>query len=312
MEREFGARSSADDVLDGVDVEGRHFVVTGATGGLGAETVRALAVAGADVIATGRDREKGEGVLSRVRSERADAKLRFVDLELADLASVRACAADLRESLDAIDVLIDNAAVMACPFSHSADGYELQLATNHFGHFALTLELLPLLRRGSAPRVVVVSSGAHWMGAVDLDDLQFEQREYDPWAAYGQSKTANALFALELQRRFGAELTAYSLHPGAIPTELGRNVEAGREVELPPEVMKTIPQGAATQVWAATASELEGFGGRYLEDCAVAEERDLPDTAGTALGVAPHARDPEVAAALWEASVRLIEPSSVG
>lgn len=307
MSRRFGARSTTADVLSGIDLSGRTAVVTGATGGLGEQTALALASVGARVIVAGRNRERGLAVAKSVQTDSGSPESEFQEIELAELQSVRAFAQRLVDRTDRVDLLINNGAVMACPFSRSVDGHERQLATNHLGHFLLTLELLPLLRQAQAPRVVCVSSGAHWMGGVDLEDIDFLRRSYDPWVAYGQSKTANALFALELQRRFGAEgLTAFSLHPGAIHTELGRNLDGSNDVPVPSELMKTIPQGAATQVWAATAPELESQGGRYLEDCGVAEERAEPDRESTALGVAPHARDPESARRLWQLSCELV------
>jgi NAD(P)-dependent dehydrogenase (short-subunit alcohol dehydrogenase family) len=307
VERRFGARSTTADVLSGIDLTGRVAVVTGATGGLGEETARSLASAGARVILAGRNAERGNSVVESIAraTGRSDAEL--IEIDLADLGSVRSCARRLGDRVDRIDILVNNGAIMACPLARSVDGHELQLATNHLSHFLLTIATLPLLRRAANPRVVCVSSGAHWMGGVDLEDIDFHHRAYDPWAAYGQSKTANALFALELHRRAGGQgLLAYSLHPGAINTELGRHVEPSNSVPVPSEFMKTIPEGAATQVWAATAPELVEHGGRYLEDCALGQPRLEPDRSTTALGVAPHARDAETAVRLWDLSCEMV------
>ena len=305
--RRFGARSTTSDVLSGISLQGRVAVVTGATGGLGEETARALASVDAKVILAGRNVERGESVAEAIRNETGNPGAEFLRIDLADLKSVRQFAEGLRDRVDRVDILINNGAVMACPFSRTVDGHELQLATNHLSHFLLTIAVLPLLGAATNPRVVCVSSGAHWMGGVDLADLDYRERSYEPWSAYGQSKTANALFALELHRRFGNEgLLAYSLHPGAIHTELGRNVEASNAVPVPSELMKTVPQGAATQVWAATAPELILHGGKYLEDCALGVERDGPTRESTALGVAPHARDAASAEQLWDLSCEMI------
>ncbi len=302
MASRFGARSTAAEVLEGIDLGGRRAVVTGASGGLGAETARALARAGAAVVLAARDLAKAGAVAEAIRRETGRNRARVLPLALDSLASVRAFAKQLLEQERELEILVANAAVMACPLQRSTSGHDLQFATNHLGHFLLAQLLLPALRRGAPSRVVSVSSGAHWMSPVLFDDLRFERRDYHPWLAYGQSKTANALFALEFDRRHeGQGVRAFSLHPGAIQTELGRHVTPEINVPVAPENMKTIPQGAATQVYVATAPGLERFGGRYFEDCGVAEPRE-ERAQGTALGCAPHARDPEAAARLWALS----------
>jgi NAD(P)-dependent dehydrogenase (short-subunit alcohol dehydrogenase family) len=300
----FGAESTTDDVLDGVDLSGRRAVVTGASTGLGEETTRALAAHGAAVTMAVRDPERGAAAAARVRDAVPDADLEVMLLDLASLADVRRFASELLARHDRIDLLIDNAGVMACPQASTVDGFELQIGTNHVGHFLLTQLLFPALGDGS--RVVVLSSAGHRFSDVDLDDPNFERTPYDPWTAYGRAKTANALFALELDRRLrerGAH--AYSVHPGGIVTELGRHLteetlavvtDVADDQQI---AWKTVPQGAATSVWAATAPELDAHGGAYLEDCGIAVANpDLdPRSRG---GVKAYAADPARAAALWD------------
>ncbi len=298
----FDDQSTTDDVLDGVDLTGKQVLVTGASTGLGEETTRALAAHGAVVTMAVRDPERGAAAEVRILDAVPDARLEVMVLDLASHADVRRFAGEFLVSHDHLDLLIDNAGVMACPRAETVDGFELQIGTNHVGHFLLTQLLLPVLGEGS--RVVVLSSAGHRFSDVDLDDPNFEHTPYDPWAAYGRAKTANALFAVELDRRLrerGAH--AYSVHPGGIATELGRHlteetlavitdVPSDQAIEW-----KTVPQGAATSVWAATAPELDAHGGAYLEDCSVAASNPDPDSRG---GIKPYAVDPERAAALWD------------
>ena len=308
MARDLHARSSCDDVLEGVDMTGRSVLVTGGSGGLGAESARALAGAGATVVLAGRDLAKTRGVAEQILDARPGAEVEVLPLSLDSLASVRACADAYLARYEGLDVLLENAAVMACPLRRSAEGYDLQFATNHLGHFLLAELLLPALRQAAPSRVVVVGSGAHWFAPVQFDDIRFERSDYHPWVAYGQAKSANALFALEFERRHGRDgVHAYSLHPGAIHTELGRHLTQDTNVPVPDDRMKTLTQGASTQVYLASAPEreLEGFGGRYFEDCAPAEPREERVDA-MALGCAPWARDPELAAQLWELSERAV------
>ncbi len=301
----FDATSTTDDVLAGRDLTGRSFVVTGASTGLGEETTRALSSHGAEVTMAVRDVAKGAAAEARVRASVPNAHIEVRELDLASLASVRAFASALRADRDRIDVLVNNAGVMACPRGTTVDGWELQIGTNHIGHFLLTTELLPLLGEGS--RVVALSSAGHRFSDVDLDDPNFERTEYEPWVAYGRSKTANALFAVELDRRLaGRGAHAYSLHPGGIMTELGRHLTDETIATLSSSIpegqtmdWKTIPQGAATTVYAATAPELEARGGAYLEDCAVAVRNDDLASRG---GIRSYAIDPDRAAALWARS----------
>jgi len=297
----FDDKSTTDEVLAGIDLTGTRALVTGASTGLGEETTRALAAHGAAVTMAVRDAERGEAAAARIRAAVPDADIEVMLLDLASLADVRRFAAEFLASHDRVDLLINNAGVMACPQATTVDGFELQIGTNHVGHFLLTQLLDPAL--GSGARVVALSSAGHRFSDVDLDDPNFEHTAYDPWGAYGRSKTANALFAVELDRRLrdrGAH--AYSVHPGGIITELGRHlteetlavltdVPADEQIEW-----KTVPQGAATSVWAATAPELDAQGGAYLEDCGVARSNPDPASRG---GIKPYAIDPARATALW-------------
>jgi NAD(P)-dependent dehydrogenase (short-subunit alcohol dehydrogenase family) len=297
----FDDKSTTDEVLEGIDLAGTRVLVTGASTGLGEETTRALAAHGATVTMAVRDAERGEAAATRIRAAVPDADIDVMLLDLASLADVRRFAAEYLATHDHLDVLINNAGVMACPQGTTVDGFELQIGTNHVGHFLLTRLLDPLLGDGS--RVVGLSSAGHRFSDVDLDDPNFERTPYDPWGAYGRSKTANALFAVELDRRLRARGGhAYSVHPGGIVTELGRHlteetlavltdVPADEKIEW-----KTVPQGAATSVWAATAAELDAQGGAYLEDCAVATLNPDPASRG---GIKPYAIDPASADALW-------------
>jgi len=305
----FGAASTTSDVLEGIDLGNRVAIVTGASGGLGAETARALAEKGAQVTLAARDLPKTEAVADAIRAE--GGAVEVSELDLTSLASVRGFAEGFLDSHPELHILVNNAGIMACPLARTEQGWELQFATNHLGHFLLTGLLVPALRAGAPSRVVVVSSAAHLMSGVDFDDVHFERREYDKWVAYGQSKTANTLFASELDRRLrGSGVTVNALHPGVIMTELARNMteddmkdllsrrEAGATLEW-----KTVPAGAATSVWAASAPELEGRGGLYLEDCAVAG----PSGEGKpGSGYAPHAFDAEAAQKLWEVSEKSV------
>ena len=291
------------DVLRDVDLSGRTAVVTGGTTGLGLETARALAAAGARVVLTARTAEKGEAAVATIVGAVPDASVEFGVLELGSLDSVRSFADELSAHLERLDVLVANAGIMMVPFGRTDDGFELQFGTNHLGHFLLVGRLLPLLVAGAPSRVVVLSSAGHFAAGVDLDDPNYERRDYAKMDAYGQSKSANVLFAAELDRRYGPlGVHAYSVHPGMVATELGRHFTrddmaelAGRAstagTKLPPLVQVDV--GAATSVWAATAPELDDLGGSYTANTAVATP-------------APHASDPATAEALWNLSEELV------
>ena len=292
----FGPDTTATEVLEGVDLSGRTALVTGASAGLGVETVKALAGAGARVLGAVRDRGKAERVLAGLDVE-------LVDLDLADLESVRACAKEVQSRVDALHLLVNNAGVMACPLGRTAQGFETQLGTNHLGHFVLTTLLTDLLVASAPARVVNVSSRGHLRGGMRWHDPHYlDEASYEKWRAYGQAKTANVLFTVGLEQRLGDRgVHAYALHPGVIMTELSRHLtdedRAGLQSQMRPGglVLKTPEAGAATQVWAATSPELEGRGGLYLEDCQVAGP-----TPGDGSGsYAEWAMSPDEAERLW-------------
>jgi NAD(P)-dependent dehydrogenase (short-subunit alcohol dehydrogenase family) len=307
----FGPDTTTSEVLEGIDLTGRNAIVTGASGGLGAETARALAEKGANVLLAARDLAKAAPVAEAIRPQAAGGSVEVAELDLTSLDSVRAFAARFNEAHEELQLLVNNAGIMACPLVRTEQGWERQGATNHLGHFLLTGLLVPALRAGAPSRVVIVSSAAHLLSPVNFDDVHFERRDYDKWVAYAQSKTANVLFARELNRRLQADgVTANALHPGVIMTELARHLtrdDVKNMMERPPEGVpfrfKAVPAGAATSVWAATAPELEGRGGLYLEDCGIGEPagEEAPGT-----GYAPHAFDPEAAKALWDLSEKLV------
>ncbi|WP_035484889.1 oxidoreductase [Geminicoccus roseus] len=305
----FGAATTAAEVARGVDLTGQVAVVTGGYSGIGLETTRVLAEAGAVVIVPARNLQKAEAALAGLSSVELEA------LDLTDPASVRAFADRVLSSNRAVSILVNSAGIMATPLSRDAAGHEGQFATNHLGHFRLTLALWPALAAACGARVVSVSSRGHQIAGVDFDDIDFNARPYDKWVAYGQSKTANALFAVGLDRRGEQDgIRAYSLHPGQILTDLARHLSAeelagfdafdseGRPRIDPARGMKTVQQGAATSVWCATSPRLAGIGGVYCEDCdvAVAHTGD----AGRR-GVKSWAVDPESAERLWQVSEQM-------
>jgi NAD(P)-dependent dehydrogenase (short-subunit alcohol dehydrogenase family) len=302
----FDETSTTDDVLEGVRLDGKHALVTGATGGLGIETARALASVGASVTIGGRDPQKNDSALATLREQVPGASFDAIEVDLASLSSIASATKALVDTGRTIDLLINNAGVMMCPEGKTADGFETQFGTNHLGHFAFTAGLMPALAPGA--RVVTLSSGAHLRGTCDLEDLNWENRDYDPNLAYAQSKTANIWFASELQRRYGDRLLSLSVHPGVIQTDLARHlpaavVEGMREgFEKAGVAVKNVPQGAATSVWAATAAELSEHGGAYLLDCHVAPpiSEEVPRQ-----GYEKWAYDEANAKALWAKSEAL-------
>ena len=309
MERleQFGAETTADQVLEGIDLTGKSVLITGGTSGLGEESARAMAAKGAQVTITVRNMEKAEQVAARILAE-TESKIEVEELELASFASIRAFAKRILEREETIDILILNAGVMACPHSKTADGYELQFGTNHLGHFLLTCLIASKISDGG--RIVSLSSSGHQFSPVVFEDLQFEKREYHRWAAYGQSKTANALFAVGLNDRLASRnIEAFSLHPGAILTELGRHLTEEdvamyqERVENGTLPIKSIPAGAATQVLAATAPELAGRGGSFLADCHICP---IDDEADSFTVVRSYAVDPDTADRLWRVSEEMV------
>lgn len=321
MATTLGATSTTEDVLSGISLAGKRILVTGASAGLGVETARALAAHGAHVVGAARDLAKAEAATAQVRNDAAahGGTLSLVALDLADLASVRACADGLLAAGEPFDVIIANAGVMATPFGHTADGFETQFCTNHLGHFVLINRIAPLIKAGG--RVVLLSSSGHRFSNVDLEDPNFERTPYDPFVAYGRSKTANLLFAVAFDRRHKERgIRAAAVHPGGIQTELGRHIGASQLEAMVTQInaqlaaegkgpfqWKTIPQGAATTVWAAVAAEADAVGGHYCENCHVGKV--VPDDAvisAISEGVRGYALDPATAEALWKKSEELV------
>jgi NAD(P)-dependent dehydrogenase (short-subunit alcohol dehydrogenase family) len=302
----FGHSSTAAEVLEGIDLSGKLAIVTGGYSGIGREAVRALVDAGAHVIVPARRPDTAREELAGIDGVEVD------ELDLADLASVEAFAERFLASGRGIDLIITNAGVMAAPETRVGPGWELQFATNHLGHFALVNRLWPAIVKGGSSRVVALSSSGHKRSGIRWDDVQFEHG-YDKWEAYGQAKTANALFALQLDA-FGAEegVRAFSVHPGGILTPLQRHLPreemmalgwVDADGKLLVSGFKSPEQGAATEVWAATSPSLDGLGGVFCEDCDIAGPADT--TVSPASGVADHATDPDEAARLWALSAEL-------
>jgi NAD(P)-dependent dehydrogenase (short-subunit alcohol dehydrogenase family) len=313
----FGAKSTTDEVLAGQDLKGKRFLVTGVSAGLGVETARVLVGHGADVIGTARDLAKAERATKHVRDAAwaNGGTLELIEVDLASLASVRKGADTILALGKPLDVIIANAGVMACPFGKTADGFETQFGTNHLGHFVLVNRIAGLLNGGG--RLINLSSAGHRFSDVDLTDPNFEHTPYEEFIAYGRSKTANALFAVEFDRRWRDKgIRATAVHPGGIQTELGRHMgddvldgllatinEANAAAGQPAMEWKTIPQGAATSVWAAVVAPADEIGGQFCEDCNVAEVSELPGLTG---GVQPYALDAESAKALWAKSEEMV------
>ncbi len=306
MSRSPGFETTAEQAAGDVDLRGETIVLTGGSAGLGVETARVLAGRGARIVSVVRDEAKGRAALDRLRERLPEAQLELAVLDLADLDSVRRGGEEIAERFPQIDRLVNNAGVMACPLGRTAEGLELQLGTNHLGHFVLTSRLIGALLAGAPGRIVNLSSGGHQLSPIRFDDPFFEKEPYDKWLAYGQAKTANVLFSVALDKRFSQRgIRAFAVHPGAIMTELSRHMQAsdledlqsrrgGRKLEF-----KTLEQGAATSVWATVAPELEGRGGLYCEDCAIAETLDEP---GAGHGVMAWALDEAAADRLWALS----------
>ena len=315
MTAKFGATSTTDDVLAGLDLKGKRVLVTGAASGLGMETSRALVAHGAYVVGAARDLDKAYAATGAVRAAAATSGgFELIEVDLGSLSSVRTCADKLLSRAEPFDAVIANAGVMATLHGHTADGFETHIGTNHLGHFVLVNRLAPLLLAGS--RVVVLSSNAHRMSDIDLEDLNFERRAYNPVVAYGQSKTANALFAVEFDRRYKERgVRAVAVHPGVINTGLTRDVDiemlkawmagidaARAQQGLSPFEPKSPPQGAATSVWAAFTASSEEIGGRYCEDCHVSTEFKASQDDGFSRGYRAYALDAARAAELWRKS----------
>ncbi len=297
----FTFETTALEVLEGVDLSGRKAVITGGASGIGLETARALAHAGAEVTLAVRDLELGVRAARDILATSGNASTTVAHLDLTDFASIRSFAVAW---LGPLHILINNAGVMAVPeLELSFDGHELQFATNHLGHFALTAWLHHSLAAANGARIVSVSSNAHHFSPVEFKDIDYENRDYDPWGAYGQSKTANILHAVEITRRWSDDgIVANALHPGAIATNLQRYVGTMR---TPVELRKSPAQGAATSVLLAGSPLLEGVGGRYFEDCQEAHVTKEPELFGG--GVNPWALDPASAQKLWDLSLEMLD-----
>jgi NAD(P)-dependent dehydrogenase (short-subunit alcohol dehydrogenase family) len=319
----FGATSTTEDVLSGVNLRGKRILVTGVSAGIGVETARSLAAHGAQVVGAVRDLAKAETATAQVRKDAAQGGgFELIALDLANLKSVRASADALLAVGKPFDVVIANAGVMATPFGHTADGFETQFGTNHLGHFVFVNRIAPLM--GAGGRLINLSSAGHRFSNVDLEDPNFERTPYQPFAAYGRSKTANILFAVAFDRRHREHgVRAAAVHPGGIPTELGRHLEPGqiqamvdqmnKQLEAEgkgPFQWKTIPQGAATSVWAGVVAGAEEIGGRYCENCHVGKL--VPEDANISAiseGVRGYALDPNNAEALWKKSEEMVGES---
>jgi NAD(P)-dependent dehydrogenase (short-subunit alcohol dehydrogenase family) len=324
MANKFGATSTTEDVLSGVNLQGKRILVTGVSAGLGVETARALAAHGAHVVGAARDVVKAETSTAQVRKDAAaqGGSFELVTLDLASLKSVRACATELIAKGEPFDLVIANAGVMATPLGQTVDGFETQFGTNHLGHFVLINRIAPLMRAGS--RLINLASSGHRFANVDLQDPNFDHTPYEPFIGYGRSKTANILFAVAFdQRHRGRGVRAAAVHPGGIQTELGRHM--GREqLEAMvdqinkqeaaqgrgPFQWKTIPQGAATSVWAGVVAPADEIGGRYCENCHVGSiVADNVTISPISEGVRGYALDPGTARALWQKSEEMVGES---
>lgn len=324
MANVFGATSTTEEVLSGVNLKGKRILVTGVSAGLGVEAARSLAAHGADVVGAARDLSKAETATSQVRKDAAanGGSFELVELDLASLKSVRACADGLVSKGERFDVVIANAGVMATPFGHTTDGFETQFGTNHLGHFVFVNRIASLMGAGS--RLINLSSAGHRFSNVDLDDPNFERTPYDPFVAYGRSKTANILFAVAFDQRHRERgVRAAAVHPGAIQTELARHMDPSQLEALIKQIndqaaaagkgsfeLKTIPQGSATSVWAGVVASAEEIGGRYCENCHVSEVVSDDGTLGLiSEGVRAYALDRKNADDLWKKSEKLVGES---
>jgi len=320
----FGATSTTEDVLSGVNLQGKRILVTGVSAGIGVETARSLTAHGAHVVGAARDLTKAEAATAEVRTAAAakDSGFELIELDLASLKSARTCADKLLAKKEPFDVVIANAGVMATPFSLTMDGFEAQFGTNHLGHFLFVNRIAPLIRKGG--RLINLSSAGHRYSNVDLNDPNFERTPYDPFIAYGRSKTANIQFAVAFDQRHRSRgVRAAAVHPGVIHTELARHVDPARIQGLIDQISqqlaaegkpafqwKTIPQGAATSVWAGVVAPAEEIGGRYCENCHVGQLVGEDVTiSGVSEGVRAYALDPNMAQALWKKSEQLVGES---
>ena len=298
-----GAAFTADQVLQGIDLTGSRILVTGVSAGVGRETARVLATHGAQVVGATRDLDKARAAMAQIDSDTAPTgRLQLVELDLASLASVRACANALLAAADPFDAVIATAGVMAAPKGTTADGFETQFGTNHLGHFVLVNRIADLFKPGG--RLVMVSSAGHRGADVDLVDPNFEHMPYDPLTAYRRSKTANILFAVEFDRRHRTrDVRATAVHPGAVLTATTQKLIEAQPLAASAFIWKTVAQGAATSVWAGLVAPPHEVGARYCEDCHVA---DVVDDPAASFGVRSYALDPGHAKALWVKSEEMV------
>jgi NAD(P)-dependent dehydrogenase (short-subunit alcohol dehydrogenase family) len=321
MANMFGATSTTEDVLAGVNLGGKRILVTGVSAGIGVETARSLAAHGALVVGAVRDLAKAEAATAQIRRDAAahGGGFELVAVDLANLRSVRSCASTLLKEGKPFDLVIANAGVMATPFGHTADGFETQFGTNHLGHFVLVNRIVPLMGPGS--RVINLASAGHRFANVNLEDPNFERTPYEPFAAYGRSKTANILFTVAFDQRHRVRnVRAAAVHPGGIQTELGRHIDPSHLQTMveqmnkqlaaegkAPFQWKTVPQGAATSVWAGVVAPSDEIGGQYCENCHVGKivPEDVTISA-ISEGVRAYALDPSAAEALWKKSEELV------
>src|ERR1700693_4864505 len=324
MTKVWGATSTADEVLSGIDLHGKYILVTGVSAGIGVETARALAVHGAQGTGAARDLEKAAAATAQVRKDAAanGGGFELGALDLASLKSVRACADELLARGEPFDVVIANAGVMATPFGLTVDGFETQFGTNHLGHFVLVNRIASLIRAGG--RLINLASSGHRFSNVDLNDPNFRRTPYDPFVAYGRSKTANIIFAVAFDQRHRARgIRAGAVHPGGIQTELGRYIDPSHIQKMIDQISqqlaaegkgpfqwKTIPQGAATSVWAGVVAPAEEIGGRTCENCQIGKVvREDVTISAISEGVRAYALDPKNAEALWKKSEELVGES---
>jgi NAD(P)-dependent dehydrogenase (short-subunit alcohol dehydrogenase family) len=327
MANAFGATSTTEDVLSGVNLKGKRILVTGVSAGIGVETARALAAHGAQVVGAARDLTKAEAATAQVRKDAAagGGSFELIALDLANLKSVRACADELLAKGKRFDVIIANAGVMATPFGHTADGFETQFGTNHLGHFVLVNRIASLMGAGS--RLINLASSGHRFANVDLEDPNFKHTPYEPFVAYGRSKTANILFAVAFDQRHRERgIRAAAVHPGGIQTELARYMDPSHLEAMIKQIneqaaaegkgsfeFKTIPQGAATSVWAGVVAPADEIGGRYCENCHASDV--VPDNVTLGMlneGVRAYALDRKNAEALWKKSEEMVGESFAG
>jgi len=324
MAETFGPTSTTEEVLSGIDLHGKRILVTGVSAGLGVETARSLAAHGAHILGTARDLAKAEVATAQIRRDAGanGGSFELIELDLARLASVRNCADQLLRKGEPLDVIIANAGVMATPFSYTTDHFEMQFGTNHLGHFALVNRIAELLRTGG--RLVNLASAGHRFSNVNLDDPNFERTPYDPFLAYGRSKTANILFAVAFDQRYRSrDIRAAAVHPGVIHTELARNMDPAMFKAMMDQLgkqlaaegkssfpWKTIPQGAATSIWAAVVAPAREIGGKYCENCHVGQV--VPEDIAISPiseGVRAYELDLNAAEALWKKSEEMVGES---